>query len=387
MAVNVFSASVPIEVARAGLDRVRADHEVDLGFPDEVLAEAQAAIAAYVLPELDLTDLEFVTLDPASSTDLDQAFRIERAGSGFRVRYAIADVPAFVALGGAIDAEARRRGATVYCPDVKASLHPPALADDAASLLPDQLRGAYVWSFDVDADGVATFAGLQRATIRSRAKLAYEQEQERLDAGVAAPAGGAAARGRASCASSRRSRAARSACPTSRRRCGSDGEGGFTLEYRVSVPIEDWNAQLSLMTGMAAAQDHARRRDRDPAHDAGAGRAGPAPGARQRPRPGDPLARRDALPRADPLAGRDQPAARGVPGQRHAPAAGRGLHGVRRRAPGAHDPLGDRRGVRPHDRAAAAAGRPVRACRCAWRWWRAARSTRRSGRRCRRSRT
>ncbi|HYN55699.1 MAG TPA: RNB domain-containing ribonuclease, partial [Motilibacterales bacterium] len=132
MAVNVFSASVPMDVARAGLDRVRADHEVVLGFPDEVLAEADAAIAAYVLPLRDMTDLGFVTLDPATSTDLDQAFFIERAGSGFRVRYAIADVPAFVALGGAIDAEARRRGETVYCPDLKASLHPAGLADDAA---------------------------------------------------------------------------------------------------------------------------------------------------------------------------------------------------------------------------------------------------------------
>ena len=93
-------------------------------------------------PEVDLTALELVTLDPAGSTDLDQAFHIEALGdgAGFRVRYAIADVPAFVALGGPLDAETRRRGETVYCPDLKVSLHPPVLADDAASLLPG--RGA-----------------------------------------------------------------------------------------------------------------------------------------------------------------------------------------------------------------------------------------------------
>ncbi len=253
MAVNVFSVSVPIEVARSGLDRVRADHEIDLGFPDDVLVEAAQAIAAYTLPELDMTDLEFVTLDPASSTDLDQAFHIERAGSGFRVRYAIADVPTFVAMGGAIDAETRRRGETVYCPDLKASLHPPALADDAASLLPDQLRGAYVWSFDVDADGVATFAGLQRASIRSRAKLAYEQEQERLDQGTPHPQ---VALLREVGILRQQQEVARGAIslPNLSQEVGSDGEGGFRLEYRVSVPIEDWNAQLSLMTGVAAAR-------------------------------------------------------------------------------------------------------------------------------------
>ena len=253
MAVNVFSASVPLEVARAGLDRVRADHEVDLGFPDEVIAEAQAAIAAYVPPALDMTDLEFVTLDPASSMDLDQAFFIERADTGFRVRYAIADVPAFVAVGGAIDAETRRRGETVYCPDLKASLHPPALADDAASLLPDQVRGAYVWSFDVDPAGEATFAGLQRATIRSRAKLGYEQEQERFDAGSPHPQ---VALLREVGILRQQQEVARGAVslPNLSQEVGSDGEGGFTLKYRVSVPIEDWNAQLSLMTGMAAAR-------------------------------------------------------------------------------------------------------------------------------------
>ena len=252
MATNKFTASVPIDDARAGLDRVRADHEVVLGFPDDVLAEADAAIAAYVLPPRDMTDLGFVTLDPASSTDLDQAFFIERTGSGFRVLYAIADVPAFVAMGGAIDAETRRRGETVYCPDLKASLHPPALADDAVSLLPDQLRGAYVWSFDVDDAGVATFTGLERATIRSRAKLGYEQEQERLDAGSPHPQVDLL---REVGTRRQHQEVARGAVslPNLEQEVHGDGEGGFTLDYRVSVPVEDWNAQLSLMTGMAAA--------------------------------------------------------------------------------------------------------------------------------------
>jgi exoribonuclease R len=252
MAVNKFSASVPIEDARVGLDRVRADHEVVLGFPDDVLAEADAAIAGYVLPPRDLTGLEFVTLDPASSTDLDQAFFIERVGSGFQVRYAIADVPAFVAIGGAIDAETRLRGQTVYCPDLKASLHPPALADDAASLLPDQLRGAYVWSFDLDAAGASTFTGLERATIRSRAKLGYELEQERLDAGSPHPQ---VALLREVGILRQQQEVARGAVslPNLEQEVDGDGEGGFTLDYRVSVPVEDWNAQLSLMTGMAAA--------------------------------------------------------------------------------------------------------------------------------------
>ena len=253
MAVNVFSASVPIDEARAGLDRVRADHDVVLEFPEEVLAEAEAAIAAYVLPATDRTDLGFVTLDPASSTDLDQAFYIERAGAGFRVLYAIADVPAFVAMGGAIDAETRRRGETVYFPDLTVSLHPPVLADHAASLLPGQLRGAYVWSFDVDTAGVSTFTGLERATIRSRAKLGYGRERQRLDEGSAHPQ---VAMLREVGILRQHQEANRGAVslPNLEQEVRAEGGGGFTLHYRVSVPVEDWNAQLSLMTGMAAAR-------------------------------------------------------------------------------------------------------------------------------------
>ena len=56
----------------------------------------------------DETDVPYVTLDPPGSMDLDQALHIERDGDGHRVRYAIADVPAFVALGGDLDRVTRR---------------------------------------------------------------------------------------------------------------------------------------------------------------------------------------------------------------------------------------------------------------------------------------
>ena len=79
-----------------------------------------------------------MTLDPLESRDLDQAFHIEPAGDGgFILRYAIADVPGFVAPGGALDAEARRRGQTLYLPDGSVPLHPRELSEDRASLLPD----------------------------------------------------------------------------------------------------------------------------------------------------------------------------------------------------------------------------------------------------------
>ena len=63
--------------------------------------------------QTDQTDTAFLTIDPPGSMDLDQAMHISRLGNGkpgYRVRYAIADVAAFVTPGDAVDVEAHVRG-------------------------------------------------------------------------------------------------------------------------------------------------------------------------------------------------------------------------------------------------------------------------------------
>ena len=112
-------ATKPGDVARqltARFEAVRREFEVPDRFPPEVLAEAAAAAGAATLPERDETAVPFITIDPPTSMDLDQAMSIERSGDGYRVRYAIADVPAFVRAGGAVDAESRRRCTPRCCP-------------------------------------------------------------------------------------------------------------------------------------------------------------------------------------------------------------------------------------------------------------------------------
>src|SRR3954452_2725139 len=115
------------------------------------------------MPDLDRTDIPFVTIDPATSMDLDQALHIERSGSGYVVHYAIADVAAFVSPGDPVDEEAHRRGETLYAPDSKIPLHPTVLSEGAASLLPDTLRPALLWSIKVDAEGEGTEVHVERA--------------------------------------------------------------------------------------------------------------------------------------------------------------------------------------------------------------------------------
>ena len=128
-----------------GLAKIREQFSLPASFPPEVIEAARVAVARPVGDEhVDRTNLPFVTLDPATSTDLDQAFCLERAADDLILRYAIADVGWFVRPGDALDREAWARGTSFYLPDGKVNLYPPELSEGAASLLPDGPRPAVV---------------------------------------------------------------------------------------------------------------------------------------------------------------------------------------------------------------------------------------------------
>jgi exoribonuclease R len=240
---------------------VRERLDVPDTFPPEVLAAAEVSARTQRPPALDLTDVPFVTVDPPGSTDLDQALYLQRRGDGYHLDYAIADVPSFVPPGGPVDAEARRRGQTLYAPDQRAPLHPAVLSEGAASLLPDQLRPAFVWRFDLDAEGEVGSAEVVRAAVRSRSRLDYGQMQSAADAlpeGVSDPGDLVSLQAVLLREVGVRREALQAA------RGGADlplpeqevtaHDGRYDLTLRAGLPAEDWNAQLSLLTGMAAAR-------------------------------------------------------------------------------------------------------------------------------------
>jgi len=236
-------------------DAVRQEFELPAGFPPEALAEAEAAAARAITAEpgrIDATDIELVTIDPPGSKDLDQAVGIERVGRGFRVHYAIADVGAVVTPGGALDAEVRRRGQTIYLPDGSVPLHPPVLSEQAASLLPDGPRRAVLWTIDLDADGAVTATDVRRAVVASRARLDYAGVQAQIDAReelhpaiAALPEVGRLRRAAA---------VARGAIELElpEQEIVQDDDG-WTLRVRARLPVEDWNAEISLLAGTVAA--------------------------------------------------------------------------------------------------------------------------------------
>ncbi|PKH41025.1 VacB and RNase II family 3'-5' exoribonucleases [Nocardioides alpinus] len=250
--VRTSGHSVSAQEMRDGIAAIQDELEVTPAFPDSVERAAAAAAADPRLPQLDRTDVELITIDPESARDLDQAMHIERDGDGYVVHYAIADVAAFVSAGDPVDVEANRRGETLYGADSKVPLHPPVLSEGAASLLPDQVRPALLWTIKVDDTGEGTDVKVERALVKSRAKLSYEGVQADLDAGRAGELIGLlqevgelrlareAARGGVS-------------LPLPEQELVENAEGHWELEFRRLTPVESWNAQISLLTGMAAA--------------------------------------------------------------------------------------------------------------------------------------
>ena len=234
----------PADVLRDGFEDVRREAEVPAAFPADVEAEAQRAAAGTGRDPGGRVDVPFLTIDPPGSRDLDQAMHIERSGDGHRVRYAIADVGSFVGAGGALDGDTHARGVTVYAPDHNTPLHPPVLSEGAASLLPGQWRPAVLWTLDLDAAGELTGTHVVRAQVRSVAQHTYDDVPPDFAAVLKEV-------GERRLELERRRGGVRLNVPE--QEVAKDG-GSWTVHYRVPRETEDHNAQISLLTGMAAAQ-------------------------------------------------------------------------------------------------------------------------------------
>src|SRR6266536_1204068 len=241
-------AGAPLDFAA-----LRSELEVPGEFRPDVLAEAAEVAKSPILPDDDATDIPFVTVDPAGSRDLDQAVHIGRsAGGGYLISYAIADVAAFVRPGSALDAGAMRRGETLYFPDQRVPLHPQPLSEGAASLLPGELRPAVLWQIALDSTGNVVRVDVRRARVRSRQQLHYPGLQRAVDVGTPPDAVALLPEvGVLRQQLARRRHAIDLDLPE--QIVAGDAQHGWTLAFRAQLPVETYNAEISLLTGTCAA--------------------------------------------------------------------------------------------------------------------------------------
>jgi exoribonuclease R len=251
--VRVKAADSDVErLLHEGIAEIQSELHVMPDFPPEVEQAAAAAVADPRLPDLDRTDLELVTIDPAGSMDLDQALHLERTGDGgYVLHYAIADLAAFITPGDPVDVEAHRRGQTLYGADSRVPLHPTVISEGGGSLLPDQVRPALLWTITLDSDGARTDVQVERARVRSRARLDYPGVQQQIDDGTASESLALLKEVGELRLQRERARGGVS-LPLPEQEVDTSGPE-WTLTYRELLPVEEWNAQMSLLTGFAAA--------------------------------------------------------------------------------------------------------------------------------------
>ncbi|MDG1170834.1 MAG: ribonuclease R [Sulfitobacter sp.] len=161
-------------------------HGIPDDFPDDVIAEADAAKPIGLKGREDLRDLPLITIDPSDARDHDDACYAHadddpKNEGGHVVWVAIADVAAYVTPGSALDREARKRGNSTYFPDRVVPMLPDRLSGDLCSLHEGVPRACIAVRMVLDAKGKKLSHSFHRGLMRSPASLYYEEVQDAID--------------------------------------------------------------------------------------------------------------------------------------------------------------------------------------------------------------
>ena len=160
------------------IEKIIACADIPAEFPPEALEQARATPQevgdADLADRIDLRDREFLTIDPETARDFDDAICIEDGPhAGPRVWIAVADVSHYVHPDDPLDREAQLRGVSVYLPDRVVPMLPHELSSNICSLNPNVDRCAMVVRLDFDHNDNVQNTGFCAAVIRSRARLDY----------------------------------------------------------------------------------------------------------------------------------------------------------------------------------------------------------------------
>ena len=171
----------PVEMAT---ETAIARFDLPCEFPTAALREAQACgervDSREARSRVDLRELPLVTIDGDDARDFDDAVYAEPHAAGFRLIVAIADVSHYVRSGSALDAEAQRRGTSVYFPTRVLPMLPTALSDHLCSLAPNVDRLCFAADMVVARNGTLKSARFYPAVMRSAARLTYTVANQAL---------------------------------------------------------------------------------------------------------------------------------------------------------------------------------------------------------------
>ncbi|MDX2265766.1 MAG: ribonuclease R [Hyphomicrobiales bacterium] len=161
------------------------NHNIPVEFPPELARELESLEAPRLKGREDLRKTPLITIDPADARDHDDAVWAApdddpQNEGGHVVIVAIADVSFYVRPGSMLDAEAKKRGNSVYFPDRVVPMLPEELSNGLCSLV-EADRPVLAVRMVFGRDGRKRSHAFMRGMMRSAAKLSYQQAQAAID--------------------------------------------------------------------------------------------------------------------------------------------------------------------------------------------------------------
>ena len=146
-------------------------------FPNEVLQELDK-IDEDFSDELenrkDLRHLDIITIDGSDAKDLDDAVYVEKTEDGYKLFVSIADVSYYVKENTELDAEALKRGNSIYLVDRVIPMLPRKLSNNLCSLNPNEDKLAFTVEMDLDKRGKVIKNDFYKSVIKSKYRMTYE---------------------------------------------------------------------------------------------------------------------------------------------------------------------------------------------------------------------
>lgn len=183
-------ANVVFRIGQPGDDYIehkytKAKYELNYRTTDAYNKQAEQLSKQFENNELqdseDLTKLKFVTIDSASTLDMDDALYAESNGDSYCLYVAIAAPSQYIDKSSAIAKQAQTCGQSVYLLGGTVPMLPAQLAHHAFSLEENKTRPSLVAKLDISNDGEITSCTFLQAQVSSQHKLSYEQVSNFID--------------------------------------------------------------------------------------------------------------------------------------------------------------------------------------------------------------
>ncbi|MDQ3089755.1 MAG: ribonuclease R [bacterium] len=170
----------------AEMQSIVYDKGFEIDFPLEVEVEARDwkdkfSKENHLENRRDFSSTTTFTIDPVDAKDFDDALSIKELPDGdFEIGIHIADVSHFVVKNTALDAEALKRGTSIYLVDRTIPMLPEILSNDLCSLNANEPKYAFSAVFVMNKDAEVKERWFGKTLIESDKRFSYEEAQETL---------------------------------------------------------------------------------------------------------------------------------------------------------------------------------------------------------------